>query len=85
LALTPRIFYIVCCVPLILKTMSGWTEREHGDVKIKHYSTSSQIEMTITTMEELEQGKSSEVKQTIWFDYGTFSDLREVVNQTDFP
>jgi hypothetical protein len=25
------------------------------------------------------------VKQTAWFDYGTFADLRKVVNQTDFP
>ena len=65
--------------------MSGWTEREHGDIKIKHHSTSSLIEMTITTMEELEQGKNSEVRQTIWFDYGTFSDLRKVLNQTNFP
>ena len=65
--------------------MSGWTEREAGNVKIKHHSTSSQIEMTITTMEKIEPGQSSEVKQTIWFDYETFTDLRKVVNQTNFP
>lgn len=65
--------------------MSGWTEREHGDIKIKHYSTSSLIEMTITKDEEVEQGKWGKVKETVWFDYGTFADLRKVVNQTDFP
>jgi hypothetical protein len=65
--------------------MSGWIEKEHGDVKIKHHSTSSLIEMTITTDTEVEQGKSEKVKETVWFDYATFSDLREVVNQTDFP
>jgi hypothetical protein len=65
--------------------MSGWTEREHGDIKIKHHSTSSLIEMTIISDEEIEQGKWEKVKQTVWFDYGTFADLREVMNQTDFP
>ncbi len=65
--------------------MSGWTKREHGEVKIKHHSTSSSIEMTITTEEEIEQGRCEKVKQTVWFDYNTFADLREVVNQTDFP
>lgn len=62
--------------------MSGWTEREHGDIKIKHHSTSSQIEMTITTRDEID---NHEVKETVWFDYGSFSDLRKVINETEFP
>ena len=65
--------------------MSGWTEREYGCIKIKHHSTSSLIEMTITTDEEVEQGKWEKVKQTVWFDYITFANLRKVLNQTDFP
>jgi hypothetical protein len=65
--------------------MSGWTEREEGTVKIIHHSTSSLIEMLITTDEEVEQGKIEKVTEKVWFDYGTFSDLRKVVNQTDFP
>lgn len=65
--------------------MSGWTEREVGDVKIIHHSTSSLIEMKITTDKEVEQDKWEKVTETVWFDYGTFSDLRKVVNQTDFP
>jgi len=59
--------------------MSGWTEREYGDVKIKHYSTSSLIEMTITKDEEVEQGRMEKVKETVWFDYRTFSDLRKLM------
>lgn len=58
--------------------MSGWTERELGGIKIKHHSTSSLIEMTITCDEESE-------KETIWFDYETFSNLREIINKIDFP
>jgi len=65
--------------------MNGWTKIKHGDVTIKHHSTSSLIEMTITMDEEVEQGKVEKVKQTVWFDYATFSDLREVINQTDVP
>lgn len=34
--------------------------------------------MTITYDEESE-------KETIWFDYETFSDLREIINKIDFP
>lgn len=65
--------------------MSGWTEREEGTVKIIHHSTSSSIEMLITTDEEAEQGRVEKSTIKVWFDYGTFSDLRKVINQTDFP
>lgn len=41
--------------------------------------------MTITRDEEVEQNRWEEVKRTVWFNYRTFADLREVVNQTDFP
>ena len=65
--------------------MSNWTEYKEGDVKIKHHSTPSLIELTITTNEEFEQGKLEEIKETVWFDYGTFADLRKVINLTTFP
>lgn len=65
--------------------MSGWTEREERSVKIIHHSTSSFIEMLITTEEEVEQGKIEKATTKVWFDYDTFSDLRKVVNLTDFP
>jgi len=65
--------------------MSGWTEREFGSIKLKHHSTSSLIEMTITSTEELVRGIPEEVKETVWFNYETFSDLREIINKIDFP
>jgi len=65
--------------------MSGWTEIENGDIKIKHHSTSSLIEMIITKHEEIEQGKFVKFKQKVWFDYKTFSDLRKVMNKADLP
>jgi len=65
--------------------MSGWTEKESGGIKIKHHSTSSLIEITITSTEELVRGVPEEVKETVWLDYGTFSDLRKVINKIDFP
>lgn len=65
--------------------MSGWTEKEEGTVKLIHHSTSSTIEMLITTDEEVKPGKVEKVTTKIWFDYATFSDLRKVVNKTDLP
>lgn len=65
--------------------MSGWTQREEGTVKIIHHSTSSLIEMLVTRNEEVEEGIVEKVTTQMWFDYATFSDLREVINQTDFP
>ena len=52
--------------------MSGFTEIEVGAVKIKHHSTSSLVEMTITRDEEVLWGKFAKVPETIWFDYRTF-------------
>ncbi len=63
----------------------NWTEIKVNSVKIIHHSTSSSIEMLITTDEEIEQGKVEKVTQIIWFDYYTFSDLKKAVNQTDLP
>lgn len=65
--------------------MSGWIEHEVRGVKLIHHSTSSTIEMLITTNEEVKEGKFEKVTERFCFDYGTFSDLRKVVNQTDFP
>jgi hypothetical protein len=65
--------------------MSGWTERENGCVRIIHHSTSSLIEVLITTHEEVEQGVIKKTTKQLWLDYASFCDLRIVVNQTDFP
>lgn len=66
--------------------MSGWTEREHRNVKIVHYTTSSQIKMIVTSREPM-QGPPGyeEKKEEIWFDYGSFKDLRDCIKETDFP
>lgn len=61
--------------------MSGWTVRENESVKIKHHSTCSLIEMTITTDEEAEEGKWEKIKETVWLNYAQFSDLKKVINQ----
>jgi hypothetical protein len=63
------------------KNMSGWKEIEVGNVTLIHHSTSSLIEMVITKDEEVEQGQVEKVMQKVWFDYGTFSDLRESINK----
>lgn len=65
--------------------MSGWTEIEKGSVKLKHHSTPSLIEVTITKELEVDWGKVEKTEQTFWLDYIGFSDLREAINSTDFP
>lgn len=65
--------------------MSGWKEVEVGSVKMKHWSTSSLIEITIETEDETVQGVVENVLQTVWMDYATFSDLRNAINQTEMP
>ena len=63
--------------------MSGWTEREHGTVRLIHHSTSSTIKMIVTTYEEVEQGKMDYVVEEFWFDYTTFEDLKKAIAKTD--
>ena len=65
--------------------MSGWTEIEEGTIKIIHHSTASIIELLITADEEVEEGKLEKVITKLLIDYATFSDLRKVINQTQFP
>ena len=65
--------------------MSVWTTRDVRFVKLKHHSTASLIEITITTNEEVEQGVFKDVEQEIWMEYSTFKDLRKAINLTEFP
>jgi hypothetical protein len=60
--------------------MSGFTKIKVGDVELEHYSTSSLIKMTLTTMEELKQGaKAEKVETVVWFEYSTFDDLIKAI------
>lgn len=43
--------------------MSGFTEIKVRNVKLVHYSTSSQIKIITTTEEEIEQGKFKLVEE----------------------
>lgn len=61
--------------------MIDWIEKEHGNVKMKHYSTSSLIEIIITTEEEVGQGEFMKVEESVWVDYNTFSDLQKVIKE----
>lgn len=54
-------------------------EIEQGEVKIKHHSTSSQIEMTVTSDEPTETGGTEKVTDTIWFDYGQWEDVKRII------
>ena len=62
-----------------------WVTVEVGTVKLIHHSTSSTIEMVVTDDEEVSQGVFEKVSNSFWFDYGTFPDLRDAINQTNFP
>ena len=58
-----------------------WTEKEHGNVKLKHYSTSSLIEMIITTEEEVRQGEFLKIEESIWLDYNSFYNLEKIIQK----
>lgn len=64
--------------------MSGFIEEEVRSVKIVHHSVSSTIEVLISNNEEVKQGKVEKVTTKVWLDYGTFEDLKEVINKIDF-
>lgn len=60
----------------------NFTERAKGYVSLKHYSTSSQIKMVITSYEELTQGGPiEEIKTEVWFDYESFEDLISIMKE----
>ena len=55
--------------------MSGWTFVREGKVYLEHYSTSSQIKMTIQT----EDPVLGTVYTENWFDYNEFDDLQKCI------
>ena len=64
-----------------MKTIN-FTDRAKGYVKLKHYSTSSQIKMTIVSYEEITQGgPMEEVTSEVWFDYESFEDLIDIMKE----
>jgi hypothetical protein len=52
--------------------MSGFVKEQVNGVEIEHFSTSSQIKITI---------KDDDGTQNIWLDYSQFDDLKKVVNK----
>lgn len=62
--------------------MSGWTKRQVGNIELIHHSTSSLIEMIITSHEPPEPYQSDMVKYTIWLDYKDFDDLKKAIELT---
>jgi hypothetical protein len=55
--------------------MNSLSKVKSGNVVIEHHSTSSSIEITITTSEQVEQGKFKEKIEKVWIDYETFQNL----------
>ena len=55
----------------------------HGDVTIKHHSTSSLVEITVKVKEEVEWGKFEDAEEVLWLDYGEFEDLKKAINKID--
>jgi len=57
---------------------------EHKSVKIKHHSTSSLIEIVITSQEEETQGgKLKNVESSIMLDYTQFEHLMSAVSKVE--
>lgn len=59
--------------------MTNFTQRESGNVKIIHHSTSSVIEIIIRIDKEVSQSKFERVTETVWLDYETFNNLKKLV------
>lgn len=53
----------------------NWTEKQHGNIKLIHYSTASLIQIVITG--------DCESKEEIFLTYEEFDDLREVMKEID--
>lgn len=49
----------------------NWTEKEHGNIKLIHYSTSSLIQIIVTG--------DCESKEELFLTYKEFEDLRKVL------
>lgn len=61
--------------------MSGLVKSEEGNVRIVHYSSSSLIKMVVKSEEPLDNGGFEEKEDEIWFDYGSFNDLKKLINK----
>lgn len=53
----------------------NWTEKQHGNIKLVHYSTSSMIELIIYSYRQKEE--------SIWMDYKEFKELKELMDEID--
>jgi hypothetical protein len=65
--------------------MSGWIKQEYGNVKMELYSTSSLVKMILTMEEEVSPGRWEMDEEIVWLDYTTFSNLKNLINQIQFP
>ena len=64
--------------------MSGFTKIEIDNVTIEHYSTSSQIKITIVYPQPWEEdGPYEAFKKELWLDYTEFDDLKKAIGRTD--
>lgn len=55
---------------------------EKGNVKIEHYSTSSQLKITITSKNvQTDWGKYEDFVNELWLEYDQFENLKDIINQ----
>lgn len=60
----------------------SWTEREFGDVKLTHHSTSSNIKLTVTDRIH-EQFIEETIEHVVWLDYTQFEDLKKAIKASE--
>ena len=59
------------------------TSNTTGSVTLNHHSTISLVEVVLTHEQEIEQGgPTEEVKQSIWFDYYEWGDLKKAIENS---
>lgn len=61
--------------------MSGWTKIIEGNVELKHYSTSSLIEIKVTTSQDQKNlGEPLvDTTETLWLDYSDLINLTKAI------
>jgi len=62
-------------------TLGNWVEVEEKNVKIINHSTSSLIEIQLTTIEEVNWAEWDTNVESIWLESGTLDNLKKAISK----
>jgi hypothetical protein len=65
----------------LMNTLLSFTKLEKDSIKLEHFSTSSQIKLTLTSNEEIKQGTTVKSTEVLWFEYHDFQNLIDLLRE----